>query len=243
MILYVVADSSEQYLKKTSWFATRNLLEEIAGDACVVLHYKQLDLATLEQMRPWAVCHSGSSTDYTDYDVLTTESYRRVVLEYDSAQIGFCGGHQIIASYCGCKLGPIRRLRPGEPDLSGDRHPGQFKEWGVYPVQVVRADPLFRGCGRTVRVQEYHYWEVKKLSPELLLLASSRDCRVQAFRHCRKPIYGTQFHPEASPEAYQDGRKILGNFFRLARDYRDRVIAEPGSAEPAASRRRGKPRA
>ena len=34
-----------------------------------------------------------------------------------------------------------------------------------------------------------------------------------------KPIYGTQFHSEMSPEAFPDGRKVLQNFFRIARDY------------------------
>lgn len=222
MILYVVTDTYDQYRNGTGWYAPRNCLEELAGDACIVIHYKQLDMSIMERLRPWAVCHSGGGTDYADYDVLTTESYRRVVLEYASAQIGFCGGHQIIASFYGSKLGPMRKLKSGEPDPSG-YHPGQLKEWGVYPVRVLRADPLFRGCGRVVHVQEYHYWQVTRLSPELALLASSRECRVQAFRHHTKPVYGTQFHPEQSPQAYQDGRKILSNFFRVARDYQMRA--------------------
>lgn len=193
--------------------------------ACVLrslLLYTQVNIATVERIRPWAVCHSGGSTDYTDYDVLETESYRRVVLEYACAQIGLCGGHQVVASFHGSKLGPMRRLKAGEPDPAGYK-PGQFKEWGVYPVRVLRPDSLFRGCGRIVRVQEFHYMEIKRLGPDLVLLASSRACRVQAFRHRTKPLYGTQFHSEQSPPAYQDGRKILCNFFRVARDHQKRI--------------------
>ena len=93
------------------------------------------------------------------------------------------------------------------------------KEWGVYPVRIVRADPLFDELGEVIRVQEYHMDEVKTLGPELLLLASSARCQVQAFKHCTKPIYGTQFHPEQSPESYPDGKQVLKNFFRIAREY------------------------
>ena len=238
MILYVVTDTYEKYGQGSVWFTVRNTLEKIAGDACIVLHYTQLDLETVNRIRPWAICHSGGATDYKDYDVLSKESYRRVILEYDAAQIGFCGGHQILASYFGSTLGPMRKLMPDEPDLSS-YNPGQFKEWGVYPVRVLKPDPLFRECGKVLRVQEYHYWEVKRLGPELVLLASSRECRVQTFRHRSKPIYGTQFHPEQSSDAYPDGTKVLTNFFRLAR-HASGIPQKPKRAEPTTAPRRGR---
>jgi GMP synthase-like glutamine amidotransferase len=218
MILYVGTDTRERYRTNVDLFKVRNILEDMAGDACIVLHYSQVSPAVLAQLRPWAVCHSGSGTDYKDYDVLQAADYRRAVRESGAAQIGFCGGHQIIAKFFGSRLGPMRRLKPGEPDPSS-YHPGQFKEWGVYPVRVVKADPLFGGMGRTIRVEEYHYWEVKRLGAQLELLASSAECRVQAFRHRSKPIYGTQFHPERFGEAYRDGAKVLENFFTIARGY------------------------
>lgn len=220
MILYVGTDTYEQYRKSSNLFNVRNTLEEIAGDACVVLHYKQVNLRTVAQIRPWAICHSGSGTDYKDYDVLRASDYRRVVKEFDVAQIGFCGGHQIVAKFLGSKLGPMRKLRPDEPDPSPYHH-GYLKEWGVYPVRILKADPLFRGLGKLIRVPEYHYWEVKRLGPELVLLASSRDCRVQAFRHRTRPLYGTQFHPESYSDAYRDGAKVLENFFGIARSCRE----------------------
>ncbi len=218
MIVYVVTDTYEQYRKSPSWFHVRNTLEEIAGDACIVLHYSQVNLDSIERIAPWAICHSGGGTDYKDYDVLQAADYRRVVREFGAAQIGFCGGHQILASFFGSRLGPIRKLKPTEPDPSS-YNPGYFKEWGVYPARIVRADPLFSGLGRTIRVQEYHYWEVKRLGARLELLASSRDCRVQAFRHRDKPVYGTQFHPEHHTDAYPDGAKVLRNFFAFAREH------------------------
>ena len=52
MILYVGTDTYEQYRKSPSPFQVRNTLEDIAGDACVVLHYKQVNPATVAQLQP-----------------------------------------------------------------------------------------------------------------------------------------------------------------------------------------------
>ena len=84
-------------------------------------------------------------------------------------------------------------------------------------MEVIRRDPLFNGLGRIVRVQQFHRSEVKTLGPDLVLLASTRACPGQAFKHRRKPLYGVQFHPEEASENYPDGFRILKNFFRLAR--------------------------
>jgi GMP synthase-like glutamine amidotransferase len=218
VILYVVTDTVKAYRESDGWFRTQKVLERLSGDVCLTLHFTRMKVSLVRDLRPTAIVHSGGGTDYKDYDVLTCEPYRRAVLESDVAQIGLCGGHQILATFFGSRIGPMRRLRPGEPDLAGYR-PGYFKEWGVYSVRVLRPDPIFAGLGRHIRVQEYHYWEVKALGPALKLLAGSRDCRVQAFVHRHRPVYGTQFHPEAPLAAYPDGAKLLRNFFRIAREH------------------------
>lgn len=219
MIFYVVTDTARQYRERTTWLTIKHVLEDCSGDLCLVLHYKDITPGLLAELRPWAVCHSGGGTLYSEYDVLRTAAYRRLVTDHDVAQIGFCGGHQIIATFLGGRIGPMRRLKRGEPDLSGYQ-PGLFKEWGQYSVRILRRDPLFKGCGRAIRVQEYHAWEVKSLGRRLRLLASSDTCRVQAFVHRSRPIYGVQFHPEQASETYPDGFKVLRNFFRLARSCR-----------------------
>ncbi|HOJ39017.1 MAG TPA: gamma-glutamyl-gamma-aminobutyrate hydrolase family protein [bacterium] len=217
MILYIFTDTYQRYQEATGVITVRNRLEELAQDACLILHYSRVSLKTIKRIQPWAICHSGSATLFEEYDVLKNSAYRQVVRTCCVPQIGFCGGHQVIAKFFGSSLGPIRKLRPTEPDLSSYR-PGYFKEWGFWPVTVVRRDPLFAGCPRTFRVPQAHFCEVKKLGAELVLLASSKDCRVQAFRHRTRPIYGTQFHPENANEAYPHGTQILRNFFHLARE-------------------------
>ena len=42
------------------------------------------------------------------------------------------------------------------------------------------------------------------------------ECPVEAFKHRQRPLYGTQFHPEAYDEDHPQGQIILRNFLRLA---------------------------
>lgn len=216
MILYIVTETAEKY-ETGNWQRQRLALERAAGDLCLVVHYKQVNLKLLKQLRPLALVHSGSSTPFEDYDIQRTRGYREVVLKSPIPQLGICGGHQLAAEFFGSTLGIMRRIRAMEADHNPKYHPGEFKEWGVYPVTVVRADPLFAGCGSTVWVQQFHRSEVKTLGAGLEVLASTPDCRVQAFRHRRRPFYGVQFHPEEATEAYPDGARILRNFFRIAK--------------------------
>lgn len=216
MILFVVTDALAQYRKSGAWRTTCNTLEDVARDFCLMMHYSQVNLDILRRLAPWAVCYSGGNTPYEDYDILTNTAWLQTMRAWDGPQIGFCRGSQVLAHAFGCCLGPMRRLEPHEPDPAAYA-PGYFKEWGFCPVQIIHDDPLFSGCPATIRVQEAHFWEVKELTPELVLLARSRDCGIQAYRHCRKPVYGVQFHPEQPSAAYPDGARILANFFSLAR--------------------------
>ena len=54
--------------------------------------------------------------------------------------------------------------------------------------------------------------EVAKLPDDFELLASSKDCKVQAMKHKNKPFYGLQFHPEVEHTEY--GEKMFKNFVK-----------------------------
>lgn len=218
MIWYIITDTAAN-ARSAHFYENKLTFEELADDCCLLLHYRQVSRRLLEEARPWAICHSGGSALFDEYDVMEHQAYADCILNWPVAQIGLCGGHQIIATKFGCRVDWMRRLEPGEPDLDPSYMPGQFKEWGVYPVQIARRDPLFEGLGETIHVAESHSWEVKALGPELCLLASTKGCRVQAYVHARKLLYGVQFHPERILPSYPDGFRLLRNFFGLARDY------------------------
>ncbi len=215
MIVYIVTETADKY-QTGNWQKQKLVLEEASGDFCLVVHYKQVGLAMLKGIQPWAICHSGSGTPFEEYDILASAGYREVVLESTVPQLGICGGHQLIACLHGAMLGRMRKIRRGDADHNPKYHPGEYKEWGVYTVHILERDPLFRGLGRKFRVQQFHRSEIKGLSRDFKVLASSPDCRIQAYVHRQRPVYGVQFHPEEWSEAYPDGRVILRNFFHLA---------------------------
>lgn len=218
MFLYIITDHPDN-AGSSGFYRTKLVLEEMAGDCCLMLRYNQLSRALITDLHPWAICHSGGSATYDSYDILQHADYRWVVTAWDGAQIGFCGGHQLLAAMHGSTLGHLRELRDDEPDLCPGYHAGLAKEWGVYPVRIVQQDPLFAELPAVIRMQEYHMDEVKALASELILLASTTDCRVQAYVHRDKPLYGTQFHPEEASAHYPHGFQLLRNFFAIARQY------------------------
>jgi GMP synthase-like glutamine amidotransferase len=136
----------------------------------------------------------------------------------------------------GSNVAPMRCLRPGEPDITTLSGPGYLKEWGFLPVDVVEPDPIFNGLGPSPIFLQVHHCEVKELPPEFRLLASSRDCTIQAMKRRDRPVYGVQSHPEGYtenphdqrsslvnlvypegyPEARPDGRDLMANFLQIA---------------------------
>jgi len=215
MILYVIMETAAKY-QAGNWQIPRLALEKASGDYCLMIHYKQLNLKMLSEFRPCAIVYSGTSTPFEDYDVRQTRNYRQVVMTSKVPQLGICGGHQLAAEFFGCTLGIMHAIRGDEADHNPKYHPGEYKEWGVYPVTVLQKDPLFEGLGQVVKVQQFHRSEIKGIGRDIVVLASSAACQVQAFRHRTKPFYGVQFHPEEACEGYPDGFKILRNFFKWA---------------------------
>ncbi|HOF86658.1 MAG TPA: gamma-glutamyl-gamma-aminobutyrate hydrolase family protein [Armatimonadota bacterium] len=215
MILYILTEIPDREAGGNNY--VRLALQAASGDLCLVARYNQVSLALLEELRPWAVCHSGGGACYDEYDILQCDGYREAALGWSGPQIGFCGGHQLLAALHGGTLGHMGPLREDDADHNPDKWPGYYKEWGMYPVRVLAPDPLFDGLGEVIRVPEYHMDEVTALPDDFILLASSARCRVQAYRHRDKPLYGTQFHPEKLVEGYPDGKRVLDNFFAIAR--------------------------
>jgi len=208
-------ETAEKYLAG-NWHRQRLTLEETSGDYCLMIHYKQLNMKMLSELRPKAIVYSGAGTPFEDYDVRQTRHYRQVVMTSSVPQLGICGGHQLAAEFFGCTLGIMHLIGEAEADNNPKYHPGEYKEWGVYPVDVLQKDPLFDGLGKVIRVQQFHRSEVKEIGRGIVVLASSPACKVQAFRHRTRPFYGVQFHPEEACEGYPDGFKILKNFFKWA---------------------------
>jgi GMP synthase (glutamine-hydrolysing) len=191
------------------------VMEDIAGVTCEPILYQQVTPELAKQKNIQAIAISGNTTDWEFYDFATFQPLFDIIKSGTMPVIGLCGGHQLIGLAYHAECGPLRKLKPGEPEI-GDFAPGWYKEVGYLPVNVVKDDPIFTGLGKQPIFFESHYWEIKQVPAEFELLASSDECKVQAMRHKLFPIYGTQFHPEVNSAENRDGRTLLANFFRIA---------------------------
>ena len=105
-------------------------------------------------------------------------------LEANMPILGICLGHQLLAYWLG---GEVKR--------------GKW-EVGWLPVTASEAglaDPLLEGLGQSFYAFLWHGDQVTKLPSEAVLLASSENCRVQAYRLGQRPVWGVQFNPQYDP--------------------------------------------
>ncbi len=221
MIFYVdiehpraLADPSRQ----ADFDRVRRQRTQICGEAANLpsesILYTELTPQIIRAKKVRALAISGNTTDWAAYDFATFKPLFNIIRTGLMPTVGFCGGHQLIGLMYGAKCDAIRRLNPGEVDPGGFV-PGWFKEVGFLPVQVVKPDPIFAGLGDSPVFFESHYWEIKEVPQEFDLLASTANVRVQTIKHKQHPIYGTQFHPEASSAEHPDGFRLLKNFFSM----------------------------
>lgn len=94
--------------------------------------------------------------------------------------LGSCYGHQLLAL---AFLGNSHVRRCPQPEV------------GWIPIQIKEENKLL-GKKRRAFSFSIHFDEVVDLSEAFLNLASSKDCRIQAFQLRERPIWGIQIHPE-----------------------------------------------
>jgi GMP synthase-like glutamine amidotransferase len=190
--------------------------EELSGQPCLISNYLDISAETMLKMQIRAILISGNSTNWSEYDFTDFGELFKLIKDYAIPILGLCGGHQLIARAYDGKIAPMRPLRPGEDDPLPHLAPGFYKEKGFLEVEVVKEYPLFQCLSSKIVVNEAHHGEIKELPKEFEILASGDACRIQAIRHHRKLIFGTQFHPENYDDKHSDGKIILQNFFRIA---------------------------
>jgi GMP synthase (glutamine-hydrolysing) len=116
---------------------------------------------------------------------------------FEGPILGICVGMQLMALHYGGKAGPA-----------------EIPEYGLAHMKIVEPDDLFKGLPKEFFVWESHNDEVKQ-APDFTVLAMSDNCKIQAIKHEKRPLYGVQFHPEVNNT--QNGEQILKSFVNIAK--------------------------
>lgn len=110
-------------------------------------------------------------------------------LEKSKPILGICHGHQMLTRAILCKLACRKAKTP---------------EFGWKKMQI-KANPLFKGISNPVFL-ESHYDEVCNLPEDFQIIATNRECEIQAFQYKNFPVWGVQFHPEMQ---FENGNEML----------------------------------
>lgn len=224
MILIASMAQPETYASSPCAWSEKVRFEALTELPVLVRHYSEVNPEFIERYGIRAMFITGFGYGWEKVPPTATYGINDVLHQKDLPILGACGGHQLLGwlfnhdvrKLKSFKDEPMRKLRPGEPDLIHEYHPGYYTESGMQPIEIVQPDPIFRGLKNPFWVRQSHYCEIKKLPPGFVHLARSENCELQAMRHESKPLYGAQFHAETWTDAYQDGKKFLRNFFRVA---------------------------
>ncbi len=112
-------------------------------------------------------------------------------IQNDKKLLGICYGAEILALTLG---GTIRKLT--------------FQQKGIEKINIQRENPLSTD---NLQVFESHSFEISKLPNMLITIGESKNCKFEIIQYDKKPIFGTQFHPEMSG----DGQNLIQKFCSL----------------------------
>ena len=145
---------------------------------------------------------SGSEESITNERRWIEQEMRlvREIVKYRIPTLGICFGHQLIVR---ALLGPLGVRRTETPEI------------GWMRVTVNFANPLFNELTKDFLVFNSHFDEVCNPTKDFEVLASSKQCKVQAFQIKNAPVWGVQFHPEIDMES---GKKFIIDLRQLFPD-------------------------
>jgi GMP synthase (glutamine-hydrolysing) len=149
--------------------------------------------------RASSVVLSGSSAPWSAHDAAELERLGEAVRSAGRPVLGICAGMQLQAVFAGGAIAPSKT-----------------GEHGYLPIRMLDRTDLLRGLPREAVVFHDHDDEVVVVPDGFRVLASSRDCAVQALADPARRWWGTQFHPEEFRPEDPAGERILRTFFALA---------------------------
>jgi GMP synthase-like glutamine amidotransferase len=229
MYLFVRVQEKEDYYSDGPEGRVKARIEEASGERCLIVPYQEFDLRVVKELAPRAIIMSGFGRHFQDRTVKSFYGMSDVLHQADLPMLCICGSHQLLGFAFESDLRKVRQLRDQpmrrlNPDEDLPRRACADPDYdlsaflvadGFYPIRQVAKDSLFQGLPSRMMMRCNHYCEVKRLPSGFKLLATSGHCRIEAMRHKDRPLYGTQFHPEAFDAPFFHGRILLRNFAKI----------------------------
>jgi len=147
---------------------------EETGSIPVVIEYKDSNSINLNDYLGALISGSPQGDDIVEHH----KPYFEWIKSYEKPVFGICAGHHVTGAIYGANL-----LRSEEP------------ESGNFNVSLLKQDPILRGLPTTFKVKQMHNDSIT-VPKNFELLATSETCKNQLMKHCNKPLYTSQFHPE-----------------------------------------------
>ncbi|MFA6511757.1 MAG: gamma-glutamyl-gamma-aminobutyrate hydrolase family protein [Patescibacteria group bacterium] len=177
-----IVDCGSEYIGK--------LTELVCGFGYTCTTIPDTDIANADMSGFSHVIISGAPTMLTEMDTKEYVSRFSFIKTAHIPILGICNGHQVMGLLFGATISRGDMIHRMEP------------------ISIIQNDLLFAGISDRTAFQEEHR-EFITLPEGFTLLASSPSCSNEAMRHTSKPLYGVQFHPEASG---QPGNTVIRNF-------------------------------
>jgi len=105
--------------------------------------------------------------------------------------LGICYGAEILALTLGGTIRKIKSLQKGDET-----------------IKILKDNSI---SSNSLQVFESHGFEISQLPDVLVHLAESNNCKYEIIQYDKKPIFGTQFHPEMT----RDGNNLIEKFCNL----------------------------
>jgi GMP synthase (glutamine-hydrolysing) len=198
-MLFIIIDNGDPY----SVSSLQYILSERGLPSRTLPHQGSYDAVAWEDVS--GVFFPGGSPDLNvcDPDIASKVPLDVACLANCTMPImGICFGFELLVQLAGGEIGDLPTPLPEQ----------------CVSIRILRQEGIFTGLPGTVCMRQYNTQGAVRVPSSFVVTACSERSPFEAVQHRWRPIYATQFHPEAQdPEGNFEpwGRRIVENFIDI----------------------------